>query len=67
MLLGCVAFVAFILVQGLLESAGFMLKLEVFAGIFAGGCLFLIANHRSAKKQKARVEERKAADRDRRG
>jgi hypothetical protein len=51
-LVGCVAVVAAVLVEGLLNSAEFMLKLEVFAGIFVVGCLFLLVSGRSARKKR---------------
>jgi hypothetical protein len=50
-LVGCVALIAYLLVQGLLDSAGPLLKLEGFAVLFVVGCVLLVIYSRSGKKK----------------
>jgi hypothetical protein len=54
--LGCVALIDFLLIEGLMSSADLLLRLEVFAGIFIVGSVFLVAWSRSGKKEKGRSE-----------
>ncbi len=54
--LGCVALIDFLLVEGLMSSADFLLKLEVFVGLFIVGSLFLVAWSRSGKQRKSESE-----------
>lgn len=51
-LVGCIAFLSFILTTGIFPSADLVLKVEVFAGFFVLGCAFLVVSRHSARKKR---------------
>jgi Flp pilus assembly protein TadB len=51
-LVGCVAFVAWLLAYAVFYSAGATLKLEAWAVFFVIGCVLLALSRRSARKKK---------------
>ena len=51
-LVGCVAFLSYVLTMGLFSSADLLLRLEVFAGLFVLGCTFLAVSRYSARKKR---------------
>ena len=55
-LLGCVALLAGLLVQGFFSSAGLVLKLEAFVGFFVIGCILLLVSRYSGGKKKQNAD-----------
>jgi hypothetical protein len=50
-LVACVALIAYVVAQGIFNSAGPTLKLEGFLVLFAVGCIALVIYSRSGKKK----------------
>ena len=55
-LVGCVAVLSVLLTMGLFRNAGFVLRLEAFAGFFVAGCVFLAVSRLSARKKKREAD-----------
>ena len=55
-LIGCVALISGILVQGFFSSAPLVLKLEAFAGFFVFGCVLLAVSRHSGRAKKPGAE-----------